>query len=157
MNTNIKQAYKQAPWRIQLQRLFYIALIIVMVLVVAALYLNISAQAASAGMDFQGLEWTREDLVRQIANDQVVLGQITSEENMMTRAKALGFSNISMDKAMYVIVPGFNGDQTAEFAPAPSQNMYAEPIIKPSYTQSLWEWLFQGVLTYSNVAGGNTQ
>lgn len=157
MNTKIKQAYKQAPWRVQLQRLFYVALIIVMVLVVAALYLNISAQAANAGMDFQGLEWTREDLARQIANDEVILGQVTSEENMVARAKALGFTTIALDQAMYVVVPGYTGRQPAAFAPAPGLDMYADPIIKPSYTQSLWEWLFQGVLTWTNAAGGTAQ
>ncbi len=157
MDTTIKQAYKQAPWRTQLQRLFFIAVIIVVVLLVAYLYLNISAQAATAGMDFQGLEWTREDLTRQIANDQVILGQITSEENMMARAKTLGFSPIAMDKAVYVVVPGYTGRQAVTFAPAPGPDMYTDPLIQPGYTESLWEWLFQGVLTWTNAAGGNAQ
>ena len=155
MSTNIKQAYKQAPWRVQLQRLFFVAVGIVMALVVAALYLNISAQAANAGMDFQGLEWNRQDLVRQIADDQATLGNLTSEDNMLARAKALGFSPIAMNKAVYVVVPGYGGRQQASFAPAPSPDMYTEPIIKPSYTQSLWDWLFQGVVTWASANGGN--
>jgi hypothetical protein len=157
MNTKIKQAYKQAPWRVQLQRLFYIALAIVMILVVAALYLNISAQAATAGLDFQGFEWQRQDLERQIANNDAKLGQITSEENMLARAKALNYSPIALDKAVYVVVSGYNGRQTASFAPAPSSDMLTDPIIKPSYTQSLWEWLFQGVLIWTNAAGGTAK
>ena len=157
MNTKIMQAYKQAPWRVQLQRLFYIALAIVMILVVAALYLNISAQAATAGLDFQGYEWQRQDLERQIANNIAILGQITSEENMVERAKALGYTPIAIDKAVYVVVPGYTGRQPAIFAPAPSSDMLADPIIKPSYTQSLWEWLFQGVLIWTNGAGGTAQ
>ena len=157
MNTKIMQAYKQAPWRVQLQHLFYIVLAIVMILVVAALYLNISAQAATAGLDFQGFEWQRQDLERQIANNDAKLGQITSEENMVARAKALGYTPIAMDKAVYVVVPGYTGRQPAIFAPAPSSDMLADPIIKPSYTQSLWEWLFQGVLIWTNGAGGTAQ
>ena len=157
MNAKIMQAYKQAPWRVQLQHLFYIVLAIVMILVVAALYLNISAQAATAGLDFQGYEWQRQDLERQIANNIAILGQITSEENMVARAKALGYIPIAMDKAVYVVVPGYTGRQPAIFAPAPSSDMLADPIIKPSYTQSLWEWLFQGVLIWTNGAGGTAQ
>ncbi|HEX7568739.1 MAG TPA: hypothetical protein VF355_09265 [Anaerolineaceae bacterium] len=157
MNAKIMQAYKQAPWRVQLQHLFYIVLAIVMILVVAALYLNISAQAATAGLDFQGYEWQRQDLERQIANNIAILGQITSEENMVARAKALGYTPIAMDKAVYVVVPGYTGRQPAIFAPAPSSDMLADPIIKPSYTQSLWEWLFQGVLIWTNGAGGTAQ
>ena len=157
MNTKSMQAYKQAPWRVQLQRLFYIALAIVMILVVAALYLNISAQAATAGLDFQGFEWQRQDLERQIANNDAKLGQITSEENMLERAKALNYSPIALDKAVYVVVSGYTGRQTASFAPAPSSDMLTDPIIKPSYTQSLWEWLFQGVLIWTNAAGGTAK
>ena len=157
MNAKIMQAYKQAPWRVQLQHLFYIVLAIVTILVVAALYLNISAQAATAGLDFQGYEWQRQDLERQIANNIAILGQITSEENMVARAKALGYTPIAMDKAVYVVVPGYTGRQPAIFAPAPSSDMLADPIIKPSYTQSLWEWLFQGVLIWTNGAGGTAQ
>lgn len=157
MNIKIMQAYKQAPWRVQLQWLFYLALVIVMAVVVAALYLNISAQAASAGLDFQSAEWVREDLVRQIANDNGVLGQITSEENMSARAKALGYKTAAMDQAVYVVVPGYTGREQASLAPAPGPDMYTDPVIKPGYTESLWDWLFQGVLVWTNAVGGTAQ
>jgi cell division protein FtsL len=154
MTHKLIQAYRQTPWRVQLQRLGFIALAILMVLLVAAIYLNISAQAASAGLDFQKLEYEREDLQREIANLDATLGSISSEQSMMDRAQKMGFKPLTMDKAVYVVVPGFAGHQTVTFAPAPSSDMLADPIIKPSYTQSLWEWLFQGVLTWTNAAGG---
>ncbi len=157
MATKLVQAYRQAPWRVQLQRLGYFALGIIMVLLVAALYLNISAQAATAGLDFQGLEFQRQSLQRQIADSDATLAKITSEDSMLARAEALGFKPISSDQAVYVIVPGFTGRQPASLAPAPDANMLAEPIIKPSYTQSLWEFLFQGLLTWTNSSGGPTQ
>ena len=157
MNTNLIQAYRQAPWRVQLQRLVYVAAGIVFILVIAGLYLNISAQAASAGLDFQNLQWTRQDLQRQIADDDATLGSILSEDKMMARAKALNFVPVATDKAVYVVVPGYTGRQQGSFAPAPGPDMYSDPIMKPSYTQSLWEWLFQGVLTWTNTAGGSAQ
>ncbi len=157
MATKLVQAYRQAPWRVQLQRLGYFALGIIMVLLVAALYLNISAQAATAGLDFQGLEFQRQSLQRQIADLDATLARVTSEESMRARAEALGFKPISSDKAVYVVVPGFTGRQQAALAPVPDANMLAEPIIKPSYTQSLWEFLFQGILTWSNSSGEPVQ
>jgi hypothetical protein len=155
MTHKLIQAYRQTPWRVQLQRLGFIALGIIMILLVAAIYLNISAQAASAGLDFQKLQYEREDLQREIANLDATLGSISSEASMAARAQAMGFKPLTMDKAVYVVVPGFAGRQAITFAPAPSSDMLADPIIKPSYTQSLWEWLFQGVLTWTNAAGGS--
>ena len=157
MTTKLIQAYRQAPWRVQLQRLGYVALAILMVLLVAALYLNISAQAATAGLDFQGLEFQRQSLQREIANLDATLALVTSENTMLERAKAMGFTPISMDKVVYVVVPGYVDRQPASFAPVPDANMLAEPIIKPSYTQSLWEFLFSGILTWTNSAGGSSQ
>ena len=157
MTTKLIQAYRQAPWRVQLQRLGYVALAILMVLLVAALYLNISAQAATAGLDYQGLEFKRQSIQREIANLDATLALISSEDTMLERAKALGFTPISMDKVVYVVVPGYVDRQPASFAPVPDASMLAEPIIKPSYTQSLWEFLFSGILTWTNSAGGPTQ
>ena len=157
MTNKLIQAYRQAPWRVQLQRLGYVALAILMVLLVAALYLNISATAATAGLDFQGLEFQRESLEREIANLDATLALVSSEDTMLARAQAMGFAPISMDKVVYVVVPGYVDRQPASFAPVPDANMLAEPIIKPSYTQSLWEFLNQGILTWTNSAGGTTR
>ncbi len=157
MAPKLVQAYRQAPWRVQLQRLGYFALAIIMVLLVAALYLNISAQAATAGLDFQGLEFQRQSIQRQIADLDASLAQITSEESMLARAEALGFKPIASDQAVYVVVPGYTGRQPAALAPVPDASMLAEPIIKPSYTQSLWEFLNQGNHTWTNSAGGGYQ
>jgi hypothetical protein len=62
-----------------------------------------------------------------------------------------------MDKAVYVVVPGYTGRQTATFAPPPTLDMYTDPILSPNYTQSLWDWLFSGVLTWTNAVGGNAK
>src|SRR5512146_1494908 len=154
MAPKLIQAYRQAPWRVQLQRLGYVALAIIMVLLVAALYLNISAQAATAGLDFQNLEFKRQSIQRQVANLDAQLALITSEDTMRQRAEAMGYRPIAMDNAVYVVLPGYVSRQPASFAPVPDANLLAEPIIKPSYTQSLWEFLFQGILSLSSSAGG---
>ncbi len=157
MAPKLVQAYRQAPWRVQLQRLGYFALAIIMVLLVAALYLNISAQAATAGLDFQGLEFQRQSLQRKIADLDATLAQVTSEESMLARAQAMGFKQITSDQAVYVVVPGYTGRQPAALAPVPDASSLAEPIIKPSYTQSLWEFLNQGILTWTSSGGGSSQ
>ncbi len=157
MTTKLVQAYRQTPWRVQLQRLGYVALGIIMILLVAGIYLNISAQAATAGLEYQKLEWARADLQRNISDLDATLGKIMSEQSMMDRAQKMGFKTLTMDKAVYVVVPGFAGRQNVTFAPAPTSDDLTDPIMKPSYTQSLWEWLFQGVLTWTNGSGGSNQ
>jgi cell division protein FtsL len=150
MTQHLIQAYRQAPWRVQLQRLGVIFAVLVAIALVAIIYITISAQAASAGMDFQKLEADREDLVRQNADLANTLASLTSEEAMQPRAKTLGYKDLATDKAVYVVVPNYVGRQEPSFAPLPSADRFSEPLIKPSYTESLWEYLFKGVLSLTS-------
>jgi cell division protein FtsL len=150
MTQHLIQAYHQAPWRVQLQRLGVIFAVLVAIGLVAIIYISISAQAAAAGMEFQKLEVDREDFVRQNADQSNKLASLTSEENMQARAKELGFKPLSTEKAVYVIVPNYPGRQEPSFAPLPSADRFSEPLLKPGYTESLWEVLFRGVLSLTN-------
>ncbi len=154
MTKNLIQAYRQTPWRVQLQRLGVVLALLVAIAIVAGLYLNISAQAATAGLEFQQLEEEREDLQRQIADLNARLAFITSEAQMLERAKKLGFKPLALDKAVYVVIEGFIGRTLPSFAPAPGAGMIKEPVLKASYTQSLWDFLYQGLLGNSSSTGG---
>ena len=100
------QAYQQAPWRTQVQRLRTYLLLIVVFALVTGMYLYISAQAAMAGLSTQQGEWVREGLIREIASKKMELGALTSFENMEKRATALGYKPVPADKGMYVVVSG---------------------------------------------------
>ena len=150
MTQHLIQAYRQAPWRVQLQRLGVFFAALVAIAIVALFYINISAQAANAGLEFQKLESDWEDLQRETADLSNTLALLTSEETMQERAKALGYKPLATDKTVYVVVPNYAGRQQPAFAPLPGADRFGEPLIKPSYTESLWEILFKGVISITN-------
>jgi hypothetical protein len=63
---------------------------------------------------------------------------------MEKRAFDLGFRPNNPDQIAYMVVPGYPGRQAAIMAPPPQPPTIQQVIIKPAYTQSLWEWFFKG-------------
>lgn len=150
-------SYKQARWRTHLQRAGWLMLLVFSFIFVSSLYLNISAQAASAGLSIQAMQIKRQALLRQIASTKAELATISSANQMLKRAEALGYKPFTSDKALYVMVPGYVGKQVANLAPPPSTDLLPQPILKPSYTQSLWEVIFQQVSPVLPVTGGQAK
>ncbi len=145
MAQHLIQAYQQAPWRIQVQRLRTFLLVILVTALVAGMYLYISAQAAVAGLNIQEGEDRRDVLMRDIASLNLQLGTLNSVANMEQRAIKAGFKPVPADKGMYVMVPGYYGRPLGNLAPPPGPDMLPENNLKPEYTQSLWEFMFQTV------------
>jgi cell division protein FtsL len=150
MNRRLSQAQKQAPWRIRIQSAGMVFLILAGAIVVAALYLSVSAQAANAGLELQDLDNKKQDLEDQIADQETFLAWLDSTTKMEERATALGFERISADRALYVAVPGYTGPKPVLLAPLPGSRFFQDPVIKPGYTQSIWDWLFEGVRLSGN-------
>ncbi|MHC1784432.1 MAG: hypothetical protein AB9891_17045 [Anaerolineaceae bacterium] len=151
VTNRIIQAYKQAPWRKQLQWSGIFLLVLVIVVLTAGLYLNISARAATAGLEIQSLEYVKEESTRNMADLRNQLAFLTSESQMAKRAEKLGFRRKDASAPIYLVIPGYSGRKLALLAPPPSLDMINQPMIKPAYTQSLWEWLYQGVNTFNKV------
>ena len=145
MTQHLKQAYQQAPWRIQVQRLRTFLLLILVFTLVTGMYLYISAQAAVAGLNIQQGEDRRDVLMRDIASLNIELGKLNSVANMEERAIKAGYKPVPPDKGMYVMVPGYSGRPQVNLAPPPGPDSLPEATLKPEYTQSLWELLFQTV------------
>ena len=140
MKNRILQAYKQAPWRTQLQWIGLFLLGLVLVSAITGLYLNISAQAATAGRSIQSLENDIDEINNRIAERTADLASIQSTNNRLTRAKELGFSLINANQAVYLEIPGYNPNADLVLAP-PRVNIISEsPIIRSSYKTSLWDW-----------------
>jgi len=156
MAQKIIQAYNQAPWRIQVQQLGTFLLIILALGMITGFYLFISAQAAMAGLNIQDGEARREILLREIASKKVELGNLNSVENMEKRAIAAGYKPVPADTGMYVLVKGYTGQPPMNMAPPPGPDMLPDPRLKPEYTQSLWEFLFQTVNGLHLPSGGQT-
>lgn len=146
MSKEASQAFQQAPWRIQLQAIGQILVGLVLAALVAGIYLNVSAQTAAAAVETEYLGYTRDTLMRQIASLRTEIGIITSAAEMKKRADDLGFLKSSEESIQYVVIDGYSGKQTEIAAPPITQLELPESILKPAYTQSLWEWLYKSML-----------
>ncbi|NMB56019.1 MAG: hypothetical protein GYA15_15105 [Leptolinea sp.] len=152
----LEQAYKQAPWRTQVQWSGMFLLILIGIVLIAGLYLSISAQAATAGLDIQDLQVQKDETIRRTADLRNQLAYLTSDTVMEKRAKDLGYKLNRVDEPTYLIIPQYSGREVINLAPPPGLDMIPSPLLRPAYTQSLWEWLFQGVLSYTDPSLGVT-
>ena len=84
-------------------------------------------------------------LLRELATLKVQLGDLTSISNMEERAKKAGFKPVDPEKGMYVLVKGYTGRPQLVMAPPPGPDMLPTARLKPEYTRSLWEVLFETV------------
>lgn len=135
----IIHAYRQAPWRVQRQWVGVFLLIVIGSAMIAALYLDVTARAAVAGREIQGLRLEITAIQRENADLETQLANLTSTAAMRERATALGYRPVKPGELDYVSVPGFA-------KPEPDILLAAEDITphmesQPAeYTQSLLEW-----------------
>lgn len=145
MKNRILQAYKQAPWRIQLQWIGLFLLGLVLIASITGLYLSISAQAAASGRKIQSLERQINNINNEISDLTSNLASVRSVENMKRRAEAMGYIPLNPHEAVYLEIPGYNPHADLVLAP-PRVNVIAEsPVLLSSYRTSLWQWLVQNI------------
>ncbi len=137
-------AYKIAPWRVQRQWIGNILLAVVALAMIAALYLDVTAQAAIAGREIQDLTAAIAASQQASADLQTELAVLTSASVMEERAQSLGFRAIEPDEVEYLVVPGYAAPQPEILAAAPQPQLSA-PSIPPEYTQSLLDWMDQRI------------
>jgi cell division protein FtsB len=155
MPKRLVQAYRQAPWRIQTQRGVLFLIVAVLGASILWVLVSVTVQAASAGLEIQVLETKQEELQRQIAELRTNIAIQTAQERMEQRAGDLGFAPTNPGDITYVVAPGYSGRQPDIQASPPGYKPLG-PVIKPVYSQTLWDWLVQGVIDMSEQAGGFT-
>lgn len=144
-------AYKTAPWRIQRQWLGGALLVVVTFAMIAALYLDVTAQAAIAGREIQHLIAAIAVSEQASADLQTQIAALTSASVMKERALALGFRPVELEEVEYLMVPGYTEPQPEILRAAPLPQLSA-PSIPPAYTQSLLNWLDE-MLSVSSTGG----
>lgn len=144
MKEKLTQAYKQNPRRIQLQWIGRILLMLILAVLAIVMHLNITTRAAQAGVAIRVLEAERERLQHDISNNSTKLALLTSTVSMQKRAEELGFRPASSDQIEYIYLPGYIGKTSNVPVSRVSQFNSSASIIRPAYTQSIWDWLFQG-------------
>jgi hypothetical protein len=143
---NFVHAYKQAPWRIQLQWIGAFLLGILGLALVASLYLDITSQAGIVGRNIQDMTAQLTVIQHTNADLQNKLAETTATYTMEQRALALGYEPVDPSQMQYIIVPGYAAPEPAILAAAPALKP-AAPSQPPEYTQSLIEWLDQRLRT----------
>ena len=137
----VTQAYSQTPWRRQMQGVGMFLAILVLGLVIAMIYVNVSAEAAIVGRDIQQMQATIETIERSIEDKESQLAYITSAVEMEKRALNMGFQPLTPGEAAFIVIPGYGGRNEAVLAP-PSVPAAAQTVaLSPEYSLSLVDWV----------------
>ena len=135
------QAYKQTPWRKQMQVIGLFSATVVFIGLVAGVYLNVTAQAATIGREIQGMQLEMQEIERDIVSMETHLAQLTSARSMTKRAEELGFEMIRPDAPLYISVENYYGRPTAQLAPSALTTHSLYGNLPRAYTLSIIEWL----------------
>jgi hypothetical protein len=146
-------AYAQAPWRTQRQRIGALLLAAVGLAMVAALYLDVTSQAAITGRQIQELTSETITIQHDSAALESKLAELTSTKAMEDRAQAEGYEAIDPSKLQYVVVPGYTEPKPDILAGAMALTPSA-PSLEPEYTESLIAWLRQRLGAMSSPTSG---
>jgi hypothetical protein len=153
----ITQAYSQAPWRKQVQWIGAFLLVLVFVWLVAALYLDVTARAATIGREIQEMQVGQaetvnlqsdqairlsiEELKRRNADLQAQLAYLLSEDTMKKRAESLGYQQVETGTQLYIEVPGYIPPQTATLASPPGPTVPGTETQVTVVKSSLLNWV----------------
>ena len=136
------QAYKNTPWRRQLQVIGLYTAVVIFLAIVAGVYLNVTALAAIYGRDIQEyrrqtlkIEQDIQDIQSELALHAAVLG-------MAQKAEDMNFVSVNPNNATYLKVPGYKEDQPIELAPEihPLEDILQNQL-PLEYTESLFDWI----------------
>jgi hypothetical protein len=135
------QAFRQAPWRLQIRATSRTALWIVGLLVLGGLYLAVNAKVARAGRELLVLERQQEVLARANAELNATYAQLTAPDQMLARAAYLGFRPVQPEEVEYIRVEGAPTTPTFIAPRPPRSDSVRLGMLSPSYTETLGERL----------------
>ena len=157
MTQQLVQAYRQAPWRIRVQRIAAVLLVVVLLAVTAGVYLYISSQSAEAGLMIWDYEKDIKFSKGEITRLQMDLAELSSYKRMEEKAQEMGYHRIAKGEAKFIMVPGFYGREITQLSELTQKQSDEQIVIRPAYTESLWDWLsrkYTGVLSESQFVEG---
>ncbi len=147
----LDQAYRETPWRSQMQIIGMFLLLLVMTALIAGIYLNVTARAATIGRQIQGLHSEIQINERVNADLETQLAVLTSASNVEARARDLGYRPASADEYTYIYVDGYAGRKPVVLAPPHGPEDTSTETLPPEFTQSLIEWLRELTLKPSPI------
>jgi hypothetical protein len=114
---------------------------VVIIAVIAGVYLNVTARAATIGREIQDLQSEILILERDIEDLETELADQNSADTMLKRAKDLGYEEIEPGRAAYIQVENYPGKQIAQLAPEAQQPAGTQAELPREFTISLIEWI----------------
>ena len=137
----LAQAYRLAPWRKQTQEIgVYLAFLVVFILV-ASVYVNITARSAADGRQIQQNYADIERLEREIADLQSQLAVFESDAVMRQRARELGFRRASPNDIIHVEVSGYQRRGPVALGLSSQPSAINMVVLSPAFTQSWVDWV----------------
>lgn len=136
-----RQAFRQAPWRVQLRLTGGAALPLIAFLMVSGIYLAVNAKVANAGREVLSLERRLQALQRENSEMVTRLAEVTSPVNLINRAFAMGFRTALPADIEYLVIEGYTGAPDFMAPQPPSATLEGESVLSPAYTETLGEWL----------------
>ena len=148
------QAYKNTPWRRQFQIIGLFSATVVFVAIVAGVYLNVTARAATYGREIQAIRIEAREIEREIEDLESRLADMTTGGEMQARAEKLGFVSVNPNSATYLKVPGYPEERVIELAPELLPPKVPDALqLPPEYTQSLFDWINEFIYELSLKTG----
>jgi hypothetical protein len=156
-----KQAYLLSPWRNQTQLVGSFLLVVVVAALVAFIYLNTTAQAATIGRQIQDMQirmdahsattkvdsdelkegLSIEELSIRIADLEAQLAGLTAQTFIEAKAREMDMQPHDPEQVIYLYVPGYQGRAAVRMAPPPRLERANTPVVPAIYKQSLVDWL----------------
>ncbi len=142
----ILRAFRQAPWRKQVQTVAVLSIALLIIAVIGGFYLAAASRAGTAGRDVQRLEGRKAELIRENDELRAKLAELRSITRLADRARALGFAPAQMEQVEYLPVKNYPQPAVVESPPPDGDGL---PM--PSVVVSPGDWLAQ---QWQNLTGG---
>lgn len=150
----IIEAYRNTPWRKQIQMLGLFAAFGVVVAVVMIVYVWVTSLAGAYGLKVQEYQATAQSLEQVIEDKNAQLADLTSLENLAARAAEQNYIPVDPNRIRYVEVEGYAGEQPIQLAPSTSvQPQTAQSQLPHEFTTSLIDWIWDMIYQISVKTG----
>jgi len=151
----ILQAYRNTPWRQQIQVLSMFGAFAAVAALVMIVYIWVTSQAGTYGLQVQEYQATAQAIERSIEDKKVELADLTNTENLAERADEAGYQPVDPNRIRYLEVEGYYVQPDLQLAPAPSavQAQTSEDGLPPAFTSSLYDWIRETIYQLSIRTG----
>jgi len=125
--------------RLQRQWIISVVAVIIMLALVAALYLNVTASASIAGRQIQNIEVAITANEQMNADLETKIASLLANSVLEARAQTLGFQPVERASLQYMVVPGYFPPQPVNMVPAAAPT--TELLDAPEFKETLIDWI----------------